>query len=139
MARPIRETPLLKGEDAFNFEWRRLTVDHMSKEQRAENRRKLEEQVARAAKYILILHIIILQFFGSNLIREFRIEYLYLQNNNRAINLHIFAANITNRMKPGQSSYQSHIEVISKSYRTLFELYSKSIRTLFEMSNPQTD
>ena len=28
MARPIRETPVLKGEDAFNFEWRRLTVDH---------------------------------------------------------------------------------------------------------------
>ena len=54
MARPIRETPVLKGEDAFNFEWRRLTVDHMSKEQRAENRRKLEEQVARAKKYINI-------------------------------------------------------------------------------------
>ena len=28
MARPIRETPVLKGEDAFNFEWRRLTVEH---------------------------------------------------------------------------------------------------------------
>ena len=28
MARPIRETPVLKGEDAFNFEWRKLTVDH---------------------------------------------------------------------------------------------------------------
>jgi hypothetical protein len=54
MARPIRETPVLKGEDAFNFEWRRLTVDHMSKEQRAENRRKLEEQVARAKKYVNI-------------------------------------------------------------------------------------
>ena len=52
MARPIRETPVLKGEDAFNFEWRRLQVDHMSPEQRAENRRKLEEQVAEARKYI---------------------------------------------------------------------------------------
>ena len=52
MARPIRETPVLKGEDAFNFEWRRLTVDHMSEEQRAENRRKLEEQVAEANKHI---------------------------------------------------------------------------------------
>ena len=48
MARPIRETPVLKGEDAFNFEMRRLEVEHMSKEQRAENRRKLEEQVAEA-------------------------------------------------------------------------------------------
>lgn len=28
MARPIRETPVLKGDDAFNFEWRKLTVDH---------------------------------------------------------------------------------------------------------------
>ena len=36
MARPIRETPVLKGEDAFNFEMRRLEVEHMSKEQRAE-------------------------------------------------------------------------------------------------------
>ena len=35
MARPIRETPVLKGEDAFNFEMRRLEVEHMSKEQRA--------------------------------------------------------------------------------------------------------
>ena len=42
MARPIRETPVLKGEDAFrstfgrlqgkNFEMRRLEVEHMSKE-----------------------------------------------------------------------------------------------------------
>ena len=40
MARPIRETPVLKGEDAFrstfgrlqgkNFEMRRLEVEHMS-------------------------------------------------------------------------------------------------------------
>ena len=46
MARPIRETPVLKGEDAFrstfgrlqgkNFEMRRLEVEHMSKEQRAQ-------------------------------------------------------------------------------------------------------
>ena len=34
MARPIRETPVLKGEDAFNFEMRRLEVEHMSKEQK---------------------------------------------------------------------------------------------------------
>ena len=39
---------MLKGEDAFNFEMRRLEVEHMSKEQRAENRRKFEAQVAEA-------------------------------------------------------------------------------------------
>ena len=50
--RPIRETPVLKGEDAFNFEMRRLEVEHMSKEQRAENRRKLEERIANAKNKI---------------------------------------------------------------------------------------
>jgi len=54
MARPIRETPVLKGEDAFNFEMRRLEVENMSKEQRAENRRKFEAQVAEAKKYITV-------------------------------------------------------------------------------------
>ena len=29
MARPIRETPVLKGEDAFNFEMRRQEVEHI--------------------------------------------------------------------------------------------------------------
>ena len=48
MARPIRETLVLKGEDAFNFEMRRQKVEHMSKEQRAENRRKLEERIANS-------------------------------------------------------------------------------------------
>ena len=52
MARPIREIPVLKGEDAFNFEMRRLEVEHMSKEQRAENRRKLEERIANAKNKI---------------------------------------------------------------------------------------
>ena len=52
MARPIRETPVLKGEDAFNFEMRRLEVEHMSKEQRAENRRKLDERIANAKNKI---------------------------------------------------------------------------------------
>ena len=52
MARPIRETPVLKGEDAYNFELRRLEVDNMSKEQRAENRRKFEERLAEAKKHI---------------------------------------------------------------------------------------
>ena len=52
MARPIRDTPVLKGEDAFNFEMRRLEVEHMSKEQRAENLRKVKEGYARAKSYI---------------------------------------------------------------------------------------
>jgi len=52
MARPIRETPVLKGEDAFNFEMRRLRVEHMSKEERAENLRKLREDVANARNQI---------------------------------------------------------------------------------------
>ena len=52
MARPIRETPVLKGEDAFNFEMRRLEVENMSKEQRAENLKKVEEGYARAKSYI---------------------------------------------------------------------------------------
>ena len=43
---------MLKGEDAFNFEMRRLEVDNMSKEQRAENRRKLEERIANAKNKI---------------------------------------------------------------------------------------
>ena len=54
MARPIRETPVLKGEDAFNFEMRRLEVENMSKELRAENRRKFEAQVTEAKKYITV-------------------------------------------------------------------------------------
>ena len=52
MARPIRETPVLKGEDAFNFEMRRLQVENRTPEERAEARRKFQEQVAEAKKYI---------------------------------------------------------------------------------------
>ena len=33
MARPIRETPVLKGEDAFNFEMRRLEVENRTPEE----------------------------------------------------------------------------------------------------------
>ena len=55
MARPIRETPVLKGEDAFNFEMHRLEVEHMSKEQRAENWRKLEERIANAKNNRMVL------------------------------------------------------------------------------------
>ena len=52
MARPIRETPVLKGEDAFNFEMRRLEVENRTPEERAEARRKFQERVAEASKHI---------------------------------------------------------------------------------------
>ena len=52
MARPIRETPVLKGEDAFNFEWQRLVAENRAPEERAELRRKFPERVAKARKYI---------------------------------------------------------------------------------------
>ena len=52
MARPIKETPVLKGEDAIRFEERRMSVENMSKEQRAENRRKLEQRIASARNHI---------------------------------------------------------------------------------------
>ena len=52
MARPIKETPVLKGEDAFNFEMRRLEVENRTPEERAEARRKFQEQVAEASKHI---------------------------------------------------------------------------------------
>ena len=52
MERPIRESPVLKGEDTFNFEMRRLEVENMSKEQRAENLRKVEEGYACTKSYI---------------------------------------------------------------------------------------
>ncbi len=54
MARPIAETPILTGEDAVRFEKLRLEVENLSKEQRAENTKKLKEAVKRAKKYITI-------------------------------------------------------------------------------------
>ncbi len=50
MARPIRETPVLKGEDAFNFEWRRLEVENRTPEERAEARRKFQTQLAESER-----------------------------------------------------------------------------------------
>lgn len=52
MARPIAETPILTGEDAVRFEKLRVEVESLSKEQRAENSRKLQEAVSKAKKYI---------------------------------------------------------------------------------------
>lgn len=54
MARPIAETPVLTGKDAVRFEKLRLEVESMSKEERAENSRKLNEAVEKAKKYITI-------------------------------------------------------------------------------------
>ena len=54
MARPIAETPLLTGEDAVRFEKLRMEVENLSKEQRAENSRKLKEAAKKAKEYITI-------------------------------------------------------------------------------------
>lgn len=54
MARPIAETPVLTGSDAVRFEKLRLEVESLSKEQRAENSRKLNEAVKKAKSYITV-------------------------------------------------------------------------------------
>ena len=52
MARPIKETPVLKGEDAYNFELHRAMVENRTPEERAEIRRKFREAVVEAEKHI---------------------------------------------------------------------------------------
>lgn len=54
MARPIKETPILTGEDAIRFERLRNEVDNLTKEQRAENTRKLKEAIKNAKNKITI-------------------------------------------------------------------------------------
>ncbi|MDE7421210.1 MAG: hypothetical protein K2N35_13495 [Muribaculaceae bacterium] len=54
MARPIAETPILTGEDAIRFERLRKEVDSLTKEQRAENTRKLNERIKNARNRIEI-------------------------------------------------------------------------------------
>lgn len=54
MARPIAETPILTGEDAIRFERLRKEVDSLTKEQRAENTRKLDERIKNAKIQISI-------------------------------------------------------------------------------------
>lgn len=54
MARPIAETPILTGEDAIRFERLRKEVDSLTKEQRAENTRKLKEAIKNAKNHIEI-------------------------------------------------------------------------------------
>ncbi len=54
MARPIAETPILTGDDAVRYEKLRMEVESLSKEQRAENTKKLKEAVKKAKEYITI-------------------------------------------------------------------------------------
>jgi len=48
MARPIKPTPILYGEDAIRFEERMKNIIPMSKEEREEQRRAYELFKARA-------------------------------------------------------------------------------------------
>lgn len=52
MARPIKETPILYGADAERFVNEMQRVEALSAEERASNRRKVEEGYNRAKKYI---------------------------------------------------------------------------------------
>ncbi len=54
MARPIKETPILTGEDAIRFEDRMREVESLSQEQRAENTRILKKAVEEAKKLITV-------------------------------------------------------------------------------------
>lgn len=54
MARPIAETPILTGKDAVRFERLRLEVESLTKEQRVENTKKLNEAIRKAKSYITI-------------------------------------------------------------------------------------
>lgn len=50
MARPIRETPILYGEDARRFEENMKRVESMSPEQRRANREKLHREAEKIRK-----------------------------------------------------------------------------------------
>ena len=52
MARPIKETPILYGEDAERFVKEMQRVEALSSEERAYNRQKVREGYERAKKYI---------------------------------------------------------------------------------------
>lgn len=54
MARPIRETPILIGEDAERFVKEMQRVENLSAEERKANREKLEKDVQEALKVIEI-------------------------------------------------------------------------------------
>lgn len=50
MARPIRETPILYGEDARRFEEHMRQVESLSPEQRRANREKLHREAEAIRK-----------------------------------------------------------------------------------------
>ena len=52
MARPIKETPILFGEDALRFMDRAQRVESLSRDERIANRRMLETRVANARNHI---------------------------------------------------------------------------------------
>ena len=52
MARPIKETPILYGEDAERFVQQMEEVEARSQEEREESRKKFQERVKEAKKYI---------------------------------------------------------------------------------------
>ena len=54
MARPIKETPILTGKDAERFVERMRMVESLTKEQRAENTRKLRAAAEEAKKLITV-------------------------------------------------------------------------------------
>ena len=54
MARPIRETPILFGEDARRFEEEMRRVDNLSAEERKANREKLRKQCEEFRRKLII-------------------------------------------------------------------------------------
>lgn len=52
MARPIKETPILTGEDAERFVRDMEEVEARSKEEREESRKEFQERVKEAKKLI---------------------------------------------------------------------------------------
>lgn len=54
MARPIRETPVLTGEDAVRFMMEAYRVENMSKEERQKNRNALHAAYNNATRQIKI-------------------------------------------------------------------------------------
>lgn len=54
MARPIKETPILTGQDAERFVEEMKRVESLTKETRSENRKKLLKDFEAAMKNITI-------------------------------------------------------------------------------------
>ncbi len=54
MARPIKETPILTGQDAERFVNEMQRVESLSKETRSANRKKLLQDFEKAMKNITI-------------------------------------------------------------------------------------